>query len=158
VQRRLKYVLKKTRIRVALGGIDFSLNEDREGKYRSFWRPHFYLITSTENKKKLRNKLRQIYLKSEEVPRPVKISSFKNIARRRSYALKMHFKPRIGYHEIKNQNGKIRNCRNTSRDKLRAAERLELYTYLNKIGLANRIIFWGGKPVVKSPRVKIEKC
>jgi hypothetical protein len=158
LQRRLKYTLKKTKITVALGGIDFSFNEDRQGKYPPFWCPHFYLITSTENKKKLGDKLRQIYRKSEGVPRPVKISSFKNIARRRSYALKMIFYRRVGYHQIKNNNGKSRKCRNTSRQKLRAAERLELYTYLDKIGLASRVIFWGAKPVVHGPRVKIEKC
>jgi hypothetical protein len=158
LQRRLKYALKQTKITVALGGIDFSLNEDREGKYQPFWCPHFYLITSTENKKKLGDKLRQIYVKSEEVPRPVKISSFKNIARRRSYALKMIFYRRVGYHQIKNNNGKSRKCRNTSRQKLRAAERLELFIYLDKIGLASRVIFRRAKPVVKSSPVKIVKC
>jgi hypothetical protein len=157
LQRRLKYALNAVGVGTAIGGIDFSFNEDREGKYPPFWCPHFYLIT-TENKKKLGDKLRQIYLKSDEVPRPVKISSFKNIARRRSYAFKMYFERRTGYLDTKNQNGKIRKCRNTSKGKLRAAERLELYTYLDKIGFAGRVIFRSAKPVVKSPRVKIEKC
>jgi hypothetical protein len=158
LQRRLKYALKKTKIRVALGGIDFSLNEDREGKYQPFWCPHVYLITSTKNKNKLGNKLRRIYLKSEEVRVPVKITSLENNAYRRSYALKMHFKRRIGYLDIKCKHEKIRECRNASRDKLRAAERLELFIYLDKIGLASRVILWGAKPVVNSPRVKIERC
>jgi hypothetical protein len=158
LQRRLKYALKDTKIPIALGGIDFSFNEDREGKYQPFWSVHFYLITSTESKTKLGNKLRGIYLKSEEVPRSVKISSFNNIAVRRSYALKMNFRRRIGYAEIKNRNGKIRKCRNTSSDKLRADERLELFIYLDQIGLASRVIFWRAKPIVNSSRVKIEKC
>jgi hypothetical protein len=158
LQRRLKYALKQTKITVALGGIDFSFNQNHEGEYPPFWCPHFYLITSTKNKKKLGDKLRQIYVKSDEVPRPVKISSFKNIARRRSYALKMIFYRRVGYHQIKNNNGKSRKCRNTSRQKLRTAERLELYTYLDKIGFAGRVIFRRAKPVVNSSRVKIEKC
>jgi hypothetical protein len=158
LQRRLKYKLKQAKITVALGGIDFSFNEDRGAKYPSFWCPHFYLITSTEDKKKLSKTLRELFRESDIVPRPVKISRFKNTARRLSYALKMNFKRRIGYHETKNKNGKIRSCRNTSRDKLRAAERLELFIYLDKIGLAHRVIFWGAKPVVKSSRVKIEKC
>jgi hypothetical protein len=158
LQRRLKHALKKTKMSVALGGIDFSFNADREGKYLPFWSVHFYLITSSENTKKLGKKLRKLLLKSEELPRPVKISRFKNTARRLSYALKMNFRRRIAYVDIKNQNGKIRKCRNTSSDKLRAAERLELYIYLDKIGFADRVIFWGGKPVVNSSRVTIEKC
>jgi hypothetical protein len=36
-QRRLKYALQKANIEVALGGIDFSLSEDRKGKYKQFW-------------------------------------------------------------------------------------------------------------------------
>jgi hypothetical protein len=158
LQRRLKYKLKQAKINVALGGIDFSFNEDREGEYQPFWSVHFYLITSTEDKKKLSKKLRKLFLKSDIVPRPVKISRFKNTARRLSYALKMNFSRRIGYHEVKNQNGKIRKCRNASRDKLRRPERLELYPYLDKIGLANRVIFWGAKPVVNSSRLKLVKC
>jgi len=158
LQRRLKYALDAVGISAAIGGIDFSFNEDREGKYPPFWCPHFYLITSTEDKKALGKRLRRIFLKMEEIPRPVRISPFENIARRRSYALKMNFSRRIGDHEVKNQNGKNRSCRNTSRDKLRAAERLELFIYLDKIDLANRVIFWGAKPVVNSSRVKIVKC
>src|SRR6266404_384147 len=49
LQRRLKYALEAVGIGVALGGIDFSFNEDRDEKYRPFWSPHFYLITSTHN-------------------------------------------------------------------------------------------------------------
>ena len=45
-QRTLKYALDKIGLAVALGGIDFSFNEDKKGKYQPFWCPHFYLITS----------------------------------------------------------------------------------------------------------------
>src|SRR6266404_4228747 len=158
LQRRLKYALGAVGIGVALGGIDFSFNQDREEKYQPFWSAHFYLITSAENKTTLRKKLLRIYLKSDEVPRPVYFPSFRNKAYRRSYVLKMNFGRRIGYIEFKNQNGKIRECRNTSSDRLRAAERLELFIYLDKIGLADRVIFRGAKPRVTSDRVTIEKC
>jgi hypothetical protein len=158
LQRRLKYALEAVGIGVALGGIDFSFNQDREEKYQPFWSAHFYLITSAENKTTLRKKLLRIYLKSDEVPRPVYFPSFRNKAYRRSYVLKMNFGRRIGYIEFKNQNGKIRRCRNTSSDRLRATERLELFIYLDQIGLADRVIFRGAKPRVTSDRVTIEKC
>lgn len=152
--RRAKLKLKEAGIDVALGAIDFSLNEDREQKYLPFWSPHFYLITSTADKATLKKKLRRLFSKTKEVPRPAKITSFKNIARRRSYALKMNFKRRIGYNDIK----KIRKCRNTSRDKLRAAERFELFIYLDLVGLADRVFFLSAKPVMKGQSVKIEAC
>jgi hypothetical protein len=158
LQRRLKYALDAAAVGIALGGIDFSFNQDREGKYQPLWSPHFYLITSAENKKTLRKKLLRIYRKCEEVCRPVKIPSFENIARRRSYAFKMNFGRRIGYDDIKNQNGKVRECRDASQDKLRAAERIELFSYLDKIGFANRVIFRNAQPRVKSDGVTIEKC
>ena len=158
LQRRLKYTLKKADLDVALGAIDFSFNEDHEQKYLPFWSPHFYLITSTKEKAVLRKKLCKLFPKTDEIPRPVKISLFRNKARRRSYALKMNFRRRIGYHEIKNQNGRIRKCRNTSHDKLRAAERLELFIYLDRIGFADRVFFLSAKPVVKGQSVKIERC
>jgi hypothetical protein len=141
-----------------LGAIDFSFNETYEQKYLPFWSPHFYLITSTEHRKTLRKKLRKLFSKTEEIPRPVKIASFNNKAFRRSYALKMNFRRRIGYCEIKSKKGKIRTCRNTSRDKLRAAERLELFIYLDQIGFADRVFFLNSKPVVKGQSVKIETC
>ena len=150
--------LKKADLDVALGGIDFSFNEDHDEKYQGFWCPHFHLITSTKNKKRLSKKLCKLFSKTKEVPHPVQIKSFKNSAYGRSYALKMNFWRRIGYNDIKNRKGKIRKCRNTGRDKLRAAERLELFVYRDKIGLASRVIFRGGKPIVTSSRVKMVKC
>jgi hypothetical protein len=158
LQRRLKDALKKANIDIALGAIDFSFNEDRTGKYVPFWCPHFYLITSTDNKKTLRKKLRKLFLQSDDIPRPVEMSAFHNNAYRRSYALKMNFKRRVGYWKTKERNGELSQCRDTSRQRFRAAERLELFIYLNQIGLGPRIVFRGAKPVMISPKVKIETC
>jgi hypothetical protein len=114
--RRAKLKFKKAGVDVALGGIDFSFNEDHEQKYLPFWSPHFYLITSTKEKAILKKKLCKLFSKAEQISRPIKITSFKNKAYGRSYALKMNFRRRIGYNDIKKENGKIRKCRNTSRD------------------------------------------
>jgi hypothetical protein len=156
--RRAKLKLKKGGVDAALGGIDFSFNEDHQQKYRPFWSPHFYLITSTKEKAILKKKLCKLFSKAEQIPRPIKITSFKNKAYGRSYALKMNFRRRIGYHEIKKENGKIRKCRNTSRDKLRVAERVELFMCLDRIGFADRVFFLSAKPVMKGQSVKIERC
>jgi hypothetical protein len=158
--RRAKLKLKKAGVDVALGGMDFSFNEDQKQKYLPFWCPHFYLITSTKHKKTLSKELCKLFPpKQKKIPRPLKITSFKNKAFRRSYALKMNFKRRIGYNDIK----KTRKCRNASGDRLRATERLELFIYLDQIGLSlggcgclNRISasISGGSAGVRPPRGK----
>ena len=117
-QRRLKYALAKGKIEVALGGVDFSFNEDRKGAYQPFWAPHLYVITATRNKELLKKTLAKHFPKCVMIPRPIKTPSFENKAYRRSYAFKTQFFRRIGYTQTKRVKGQVRKCRNTSRDKL----------------------------------------
>jgi hypothetical protein len=154
-RRRLKYALTTVGIDLAIGGVDFSFNEDRNGQYASYWSPHLYVITTVANRKKLRKRLREFYKNCDEISRPVKITSFHNSARRRSYALKMYFGRRIGYDQTKECGSKMRRCRNTSFDKIRAPDSAELFLFLDEIGLAERPFFLGLKPHVSSKRVKL---
>jgi hypothetical protein len=158
LQRRLKFALKKTAIKAAIGAVDFSFNEHQDNDYEPFWCPHIYLITADENIDQAAETLRDIYKSSKQVPRPIKISEFQNKASRRSYALKMNFRRRIGYWESKEtQNGEKRKRRNTATDRLRAKERLELYIYLHQTGFASRMIFYNAKPIIKLSHVTIMK-
>jgi hypothetical protein len=110
--RRLKYALDKAAINVAIGAIDFSFNEDRDGNYEPFWSLHFYLITSVANERKLKRQLKKLFKAAPGIPRPVKVSRFDNSARRRSYAFKMAFHRRVGVTNENRRDG--RKCRNTS--------------------------------------------
>src|ERR1019366_6583747 len=101
--------------------------------------------------------LKKSFIASKSVVRPVKIPTFENNARRRSYALKMDFECRVGYDQIKLIKGKIRECRNTDYQRLRVQERLELFKYLDQIGLASRVIFRGAKPIVNLSGVRIKR-
>jgi hypothetical protein len=158
LQRRIKYALKETNIQVALGGIDFSFNEDRKEKYAPHWCPHVYLITTVEDRAGLRRQLRNFFPRGLATPKPVKISRFKNVAYRRSYAWKMRFKRRIGYDDIKLlDNGNYRKFRNCSKDELRASERLELFLALDQMGLASRVIFLGASPKRTPSGIRIRK-
>ena len=158
MQRRLKSALGKIGFRAVVGGIDFSFNEDRGGKYQSFWCVHVYIITSIKNKGRIKRQLKKVYVSDDRIPRPIKISAFSNSARRRSYAFKAIFFRRIGYDAVKSKNGIERKCRDTSHDRLRARERLELFAYLDQCGLAQRLIFGAAKPVVSSSGVTIGKA
>ena len=157
LQRRMKYALAKAGVEVAIGGIDFSFNEDKKYTYQPFWSPHLYVIMATRRRNRLKRDLAKLFPKTLMTPRPIKITPFRNRAYRRSYALKTHFGRRIGYTQKKVCEGQVRKCRNTSRDKLRACERLELFLYLNQIGLASRPFFLGVKPHLSSKQVKLEK-
>src|SRR5205823_12386769 len=97
LQRRLKWALNRANIEWALGGIDISLNEDRDGKYKPFWSIHHYIVAAPDNEEEIKAILRELFHATKRVPRPIKISSFENSSRRRSYALKMRFGRRIGY-------------------------------------------------------------
>jgi hypothetical protein len=116
--RRLKYALVNAGVNFAVGGIDFSFNEDRTGNYPRVWSLHLYVITTVGNKAKIRTELADLFKQCHAVPRPLKITPFCNNARRRSYALKMHFARRITYAQTKRREGKLRRCRNTSLDKI----------------------------------------
>jgi hypothetical protein len=156
-QRRIKHALRKEKIQVAIGAVDFSFNEDKKGKYEPFWAPHLYVITSATNKKVLKDELAKQFPEDVIIPRPIKITPFRNRAYRCSYALKTNFVRRIGYDQKKKKHDRIRKCRNTSRDKLRAQERLELFLFLNQIGLATRPFFIGVKPHLRSKRVRLQR-
>jgi hypothetical protein len=151
--RRLKYALDQAGVTIAIGGIDFSYNEDRKGRYRPFWSPHFYLITSITNKRRVGRILKTFFKETKSIPRPIKIPDFDNSEERRSYAFKNVFKRRIGKKDKKRPDG--RTCRNTSKDKLRAAERLELFTFLGQAGFASRFIFRNVKPSIKGTEVTL---
>jgi hypothetical protein len=153
LHRRLKHALAKTDVAVALGGVDFSFNEHHDGKYKPYWSPHIYLIASTTDRKKLGTNIRKQFRSRKGVRRPTNVASFENTAIRRSYALKMRFDRRVGY--TKAGSGERKEYEDTSYDKLRANELLELLICLDQIGLAARVIFWGAKPIASKSGVRI---
>jgi hypothetical protein len=155
--RRIKAALDKAGVKCAIGGIDFSFNEDREQEWQPFICPHIYLITSTDDREKLHQALETIFPETDEVPRPKHLPLFQNNAYRRSYSLKMIFKRRISYYK-KRKDNPTKKSRNTSNDDLRVDQRIELYKYLHQIGLAARVIFRGLKPKITNSKVRFRKA
>ena len=155
--RRIKVALDKAGIKCAIGGIDFSFNEDRDQRWQAFICPHIYLITSTDDREELRRGLQSIFKPGAEIIRPIKLPLFHNNAYRRSYSLKMIFKLRISYYKIRKDNP-TKKSRNTSNDKLRVDQRIELYRHLHQIGFAARVIFRGIKPEISNSKVRFRKA
>jgi hypothetical protein len=155
--RRLKYALKEVGIDAAIGGIDFALSEHKTDRFAPRWVAHHYIIVPTANPDKIRAALLARFPRSDRVPRPVKVPKFENISRRRSYALKMHFMRRISIDGSEATNDKPRVRRNTEDQRLRTSERLELWLYLDQIGLGTRPIFHGLKPIIGRNKVSIVK-
>ena len=155
--RRIKVALDKAGIKCAIGGIDFSFNEDRDQQWQPFICPHIYLITSTDDREKLHQALEKIFLETDEVPRPKHLPLFQNNAYRRSYSLKMIFKRRISHYKMRKEN-LTKKSRNTSTDKLRVDQRIELYRHLHQIGFAARVIFRGIKPEISNSKVRFRKA
>ena len=151
-QRRIKAALNSVGIKSGIGGVDFSFNEDREQEWQPFICLHIYFISS----QKLRRTLKKSFLKIDEVRRPIKLPLFDNNAYRRSYSLKMIFKRRISYYKMRKE--KPTKSRTTSNDKLHVDQRIELFKYLHKIGLAPRIIFRGIKPEASRSKVRFRKA
>jgi hypothetical protein len=156
LQRRIKAVLDRLEVEAAIGGLDVSFNEDSDGKYAPLWSVHAYVITGTKDRKALGRTLRKTCKCSLEVPRPTKVVGFENTARRRSYALKTHFKRRVGHVEERLREAKPYKVRNTQNQRLRAVERLELWLFLDRIGLASRVFFRMCEPRSSLSRVSIE--
>jgi hypothetical protein len=151
-RRRLKRAIRKAGIRVAVVGVDFSFDEDRDGAYDPFWSLHFYLIAAIADKRAISRILRKIFHKDARIPIPVKAVPFDNSAYRRSYALKIKFDRRIGFRTVRKDG---RTCRNTSADRLRAVEQLELLTYLDEVGFSQRVVFLGIEPYVRDSKARI---
>jgi hypothetical protein len=145
--RRVKYSLAKAGVTAAVGGVDFSFNEDKEGRYSAFWSPHCYIVTLIKNRDQLARDLKRLFRRDFRIPRPVQVPRFRNSRLRRSYAFKIFFQRRIGCVKMTRDN---RRCRDTFTNRLRAIEKIELFTYLDEIGFASRFVLWGLKPVTRA--------
>ena len=143
-QRRIKAALDTAGVKSGIGGIDFSFNEDRDQDWQPFICLHIYFISSTDDREKLRRTLKKIFPKTDEVRRPIKLPLFHNIPYRRSYSLKMNIQ--TPHQLLQNAERKTdQKSRNTSTDKLRVDQRIELFKYLHKIGFAARVVFRGNE-------------
>jgi hypothetical protein len=137
---RTRSILRKNNVSHAVGGLDFSFNEDARAVFTSHWCAHLWLLLPSTTRKNWEPALRAANPPSLQVPRPVKIKDWDGRTEALAYALKSEFKRRVSV--------MIRDTRNTSEQRLRVKERIALYRYLNAISLADRIFLLGARPTM----------
>jgi hypothetical protein len=135
--------LRQSRIHFAVGGIDFTLNEHKDRRFRTHWAPHFWLLVHRYNRSRWEVLLRRSFIRTPTVPRPIKIQLWDGRRAALGYALKTQFGRRISSLGYRQHGDGTRRCKITTYDRLRSSERSELYTFLAKIGLQSRILMIG---------------
>ena len=95
LRRHLQLALKAAKIRQAIGGFDISMNEHENGKFVPHWRPHAWILVVTKNPRRLRKHLKEKFLASKRVRRPLRIVRYDGSPTALAYALKTDFSRRV---------------------------------------------------------------
>lgn len=133
--------LSGANLRWAVGGVDFSANEERDGSQPATWFPHLYLLGVTRDVEELRAQLAAKTKATPAVPRPVVVKVWDGRPNAALYALKGEFTRRVGYQgeRYDKRRNLMAPSRKTSKQKLLAAQKHELWEHLDRIGPTSRI-------------------
>ena len=125
----------------AVGGVDFSCNESRDGEHEPYWCPHLFLLGLTNDIRELRRQLKRAWPAQPGFFRPVKVEPWDGRQNALLYCLKGDFTRRVSLRGLRfdPRRGKNVMCRKTSGQRLRADQKLELLQHLDAIDLAQRI-------------------
>ena len=133
--------LTTTNLEWAVGGVDFSCNESRDGEHEPYWAPHLYLIGMTSDIDELRRQLKRAFPAQPGCPRPVKVQPWDGRQNALLYCFKGDFTRRVSYRgeRFDPRRDRTAACRKTSGQRLRAAQKIELLQHLHRVGLTQRI-------------------
>jgi hypothetical protein len=144
--RRLKRTLHAGSLAWCVGALDFCVNEHATGRYKAHWSVHLHAFSVVKNPKKASRSLSGVLPRSTAIRRPVKVQPWDGKTRAIEYAFKSWFGRRIGTDDVTR-------CRRNKPDqpvspwprstRLRAAEKHELLTFLDRIGPNGRIVQFG---------------
>jgi hypothetical protein len=114
------------------GGIDLSLNDDRQKKQGFAWQPQFYGLADVTNVEALSNLLRGTFSPTKTAPRPVQIKECDGSTKVISYAFKTDFVHRIAYRTEVGPPERRRKCWHTRKVSLRAGEHVQAMLWIHK--------------------------
>lgn len=144
LHRRVKEDLRPIRIEWAIMVLDMTLNEHEANRLHARWQHHYHgFIVTSLTRKELRLALKRVFPKSEAIPRPVHVKEWNGSEGAIRYLLKPDIYRRISSdhgERFDRKTGRVRLCKTTRSDRLRAAEQIELALYLDKIGLQSRLL------------------
>ena len=145
--------LNGANIDIAIGGVDFSFNEDEDGLYEPHWCPHIHLVGWTTNESKLKAALKKQFPKDDITKtRPTHVKEFDGTRYGISYLYKITFESRVRYRRTK------KGCRDTKYRKLTSDQRVELALFLHTVGLGARLISVGLRPFVGAGRLRLKRA
>ena len=133
-------------------GIDLSLNEDAQKRWKPKWSPHLYGFVQTHlSQSKLKAELKELLPAHKPlVRRPVKVKEFKPSRYGVSYLIKPDFKRRITYPHSKGDRSKYAPLR-----RRRRAELQQVLRWLDSTRISDRLLLIGLKTIRSNKRVKI---
>jgi hypothetical protein len=144
--KKIEAILRRVGIKIFVGGVDFSVNEDETGTVPPYIQPQAWILAPTEEVRKAETKLRASFPKTITTPRPVKIKEWDGGLAALAYALKNTFVRRISIHR-EDPTG-LRNPYRDTRDRdLRVDQEIELLIALDRAGLHARLHLGGCRVV-----------
>ena len=145
-QDRVKKVLADNGVEFAVGGFDISYNVRADGLAEPYWAPQLWLLMPKDNIEVWKPALKEAFPSRPLVNRPVKVLSWNQNPRALAYAIKADFNLRVSYEYTRKTADGVRTGQNSRNLPLRVPERLELFTFLNEVGLAARLFLLGVRP------------
>jgi len=125
------------------GGVDLSLNDDRQKKQGIAWQPQFYGLAAVTDVEALSKLLRETYRPTKTAPRPVQTKECDGSTKVISYAFKTDFVRRIAYRTEVGPPERRRKCWHTRKVSLRASEHVQAMLWMHQIGLRGRLFLHG---------------
>jgi hypothetical protein len=126
-----------------VGGIDISLNDDRQKDFGMGWQVQLYAIALVKERTAFSALLRHQFQRTKSISRPVQTKACDGSLEVISYAFKTEFVRRIAYRGQTNTKGKSRKYWTTRKVSLSPIDHADLLVWLHSIGLGQRLYLRG---------------
>jgi hypothetical protein len=140
-----------------VGGVDISLNDDRQKSLGLGWQVQLYAIAMVNDREAFGLLLRKQFHQTARISRPVQIKTCDGSLEAISYAFKTDFVRRIAYRGQTTTNGKSREYWTTRKVSLPPIDHADLLVRLHTLGLAQRLYLRGVRMTVTKNGVALVK-
>jgi hypothetical protein len=140
-----------------VGGIDISLNDDRQKSLGMGWQLQVYALAMVKDRNAFASLLRDQFRRTAQISRPVQIKAYDGSSEANSYAFKTEFVRRIAYRGRTTTKGKNRECWMTRKVSLPPVDHADLLVRLDSIGLAQRLYLRGVRMTMTNNGVALAK-